>query len=128
MTSQDGFDAVILLAHGARDSNWRKPFERLHAEVHARLGAIPVMLAFLELAAPTFEEAAAEVVRQGAQRVLVVPAFLAGGGHVTKDVPALVTAARARHPQTTFEACGPLGEEPEVAAAMASAVVRQVRR
>ena len=47
------FDAVLLLAHGARDPNWRKPFERLHADVRARLGAIPVVLAFLELAAPT---------------------------------------------------------------------------
>jgi sirohydrochlorin cobaltochelatase len=121
------FDGVVLVAHGARDARWMVPFHRMRAELHLRLAPAPVALAFLEFATPRFSEAVAELHAAGARRVLVVPVFLSGGGHVAHDVPELVRPERARYPDVAFVLAGAIGEEPEVAAAMAEAVARLAR-
>lgn len=121
-------DAAILVAHGARDPRWAEPFRRVRDELGARLSPRPVALAFLELLAPTFEDAAAALHAAGARRILVVPVFLAGGGHVAKDVPELVRGAKARFGELDFVVTGALGEEPEVLAGMVQAVARLAGR
>jgi sirohydrochlorin cobaltochelatase len=118
------FDGVILIAHGARDARWLEPFSRLSAELSRDLAPCNVVLSFMEFAPPSLAEAALQLDRAGAVRVLVVPIFLSGGGHVAQDIPALVAAERARFPHVTFEVAGALGEEPEVMAAMAVAITR----
>ena len=118
------FDGVILIAHGARDARWLEPFTRLSAELSRKLAPCRVALSFMEFAPPSLADAARELDRAGVARVLVVPIFLSGGGHVAQDIPALVAAERTRFPHVTFEVSGALGEEPEVVAAMAAAVVR----
>ena len=118
------FDGVILIAHGARDQRWLEPFERMRAALTTKLDTCKVVLSFMEFAPPTLADAALELRRGGARRVLVVPVFLSGGGHVANDIPALVAKERARHPEVTFEVAGALGEEPEVTVAMVAAVAR----
>jgi sirohydrochlorin cobaltochelatase len=118
------FDGVILIAHGARDQRWLEPFIKMRAELEQKLRPRKIALSFMEFSRPTFAEAASELGREGVQRVLVVPIFLSGGGHVANDIPALVGAERARYPQIAFEVSGALGEESEVTAAMSAAVTR----
>lgn len=120
----EAFDAAILLAHGARDTRWLEPFDRLRERLEHRLGAGRVAVAYLDFAPPSLGEAAAELAQRGARRVLVVPVFLSGGGHVARDVPELVQGARARHPELSFTIAGAIGEEPEVVRAMEDAVSR----
>src|SRR6266498_1714586 len=146
MTS--AFDAIVLIAHGARDARWMEPFYAMRAEIAERLAGQQVALAFMEFAKPTFPEAVAEVCRATAggpkatpsntaaggpkaspsnttvHRVLVVPIFLSGGGHVAGDIPALVRTEQARYPKVEFAIAGAIGEEREVAAGMIDAVTR----
>jgi sirohydrochlorin cobaltochelatase len=117
-------DGVILIAHGARDQRWLEPFVRMRGDLASKLAPCKVVLSFMEFAPPTLADAAAELARAGAKSVLVVPVFLSGGGHVANDVPSLVAAERARHPQLTFTVAGAIGEEPEVVAGMSAAVTR----
>ena len=118
------FEGVILVAHGARDERWLEPFLRLRAELDEKLLPRKVALSFMEFSRPSFAEAASLLSREGKTRILVVPIFLSGGGHVANDIPALVARERARYPNITFEVAGALGEEPEVVAAMSAAIVR----
>jgi sirohydrochlorin cobaltochelatase len=118
------FDAVILIAHGARDARWMEPFQKMQAELARALAPQKVALAFLEFAKPDFAEAVADVCASGARTILVAPIFLSGGGHVAHDVPRLVATARERHPEATFAVSGAIGEEREVAAGMMDAVTR----
>ena len=122
------FDGVILIAHGARDQRWLEPFLRLRAELEEKLRPRKLALSFMEFSRPSFADAASELARENVQRILVVPIFLSGGGHVANDIPALVAAERARHPAIAFEVAGALGEEPEVTAAMSAAVERLAKR
>jgi sirohydrochlorin ferrochelatase len=95
-------------------------------ELQARLSDKHVALAYMEFAEPTFAQAAQQVHAASARRVLVVPVFLSGGGHVLKDVPPLIEPERSKYPGVTFEMSGAIGEEPEVVEGMRSAVARLV--
>lgn len=121
------FDAVILLAHGARDARWLLPFKDLRRAIAAKAAPARVSLAFAEYATPTLEEVVRDLTDAGAHKLLVVPIFLAGGGHVAKDVPALVAAERTRHAGVDIMVSGAIGEEPEVVQAMVDAVARLAR-
>jgi sirohydrochlorin cobaltochelatase len=121
------FDAVVLIAHGARDTRWTEPFVAMRSLLAERLAPKAVRLAFMEFAPPTLDDVVAEVCRAGGRHILVVPIFLSGGGHVANDIPKLVDAERKRHPEATFVLCGAIGEEREVAAGMLEAVARLAR-
>jgi sirohydrochlorin cobaltochelatase len=118
------YDGIILIAHGARDARWMEPFYKMRSDIQTRLGKTPVALAFMEFTTPTLADAADELDRAGAKKVLVTPIFLSGGGHVAHDIPKLIEPERARHPHMQFSASGAIGEEPEVRRGMEDAVVR----
>lgn len=88
--------ALLLFAHGSSDPGWAAPFRRLQAAVQAREPGRMVELAFLERMEPSFDECVNILHQRGVREVMVAPIFLALGGHMRKDLPALVTAARER--------------------------------
>ena len=114
---------LILFAHGARDPRWATPFEAVAARVRAVRPGVPVRLAYLEFMAPNLPDAGAELVRAGCTRIQVVPMFLGAGGHVRKDLPALLDGLRASHPGLRVTLHTAVGEIDSVMAAMAEAAL-----
>ncbi|MFZ5508859.1 MAG: sirohydrochlorin chelatase [Pseudomonadota bacterium] len=117
--------ALILFAHGARDPQWAEPFRAVRAAIARRAPEIPVELAFLELMSPSLGEAVDRVVARGARRVVVVPAFMAQGGHLKRDLPRLIGEVQAAHPQCVIEQTRPIGEVQEVIEAIAAFALTQ---
>jgi sirohydrochlorin cobaltochelatase len=113
---------LILFAHGARDPRWREPFDRLQALVDARHRG-PVTLAFLELMTPDLTEAARLLARGGVAGAIVVPVFLGTGGHLRKDLPALVSAAQEAS-GLPLQVADAAGEDGQVLEAIAAYCVR----
>lgn len=111
--------AIVLFAHGARDPEWAQPFEAIRSRVERELPGIPVSVAFLELMSPNLEDAVEALIANGAQQIHVVPVFMARGGHVKHDVPLLLDAVRARHPNVTIALAPAVGEAPAVIDAIA---------
>jgi sirohydrochlorin cobaltochelatase len=111
---------LILLAHGSPDPRWRAPFEKLAATLKAELGAKRVKLAYLEFVAPSLEDVAGELAREGEGqcRLRILPLFMSGGGHVAQDIPALVAALSWKYPEIEAEILPPVGEDPRVVAAI----------
>ena len=108
---------LLLFAHGARDARWREPFDRLLERV--RLGHDgPVQLAFLEFMQPDLTAAAVALTEAGARRIVVVPVFLGTGGHLRRDLPAMLEQARAAA-QVEMSATSAAGEDPGVLDALA---------
>lgn len=122
--SSPTFDAAILFAHGASDARWGQPFFAMRDKLRERLGDVRVGLAFMEYATPTLGETVTELYEGGARRMLLVPIFLSGGGHVFKDVPPMIAAQKERYPDIDLIVSGAVGEEPEVRAGMMDAVAR----
>ena len=111
--------AIILFAHGARDPEWALPFERLRAAVKLRLPGTMVEIAYLELMRPDLAGAIDGLIDRGATQIDIVPAFMAQGGHLKRDLPKLVATAQARHPQADLKLHSALGESQGVLDAMA---------
>lgn len=112
---------LILFAHGARDPRWAAPFEAVAARVRERRPEVAVRLAFLELMTPDLATAGSDLAADGCLAITVLPLFLGAGGHVRKDLPALVDALRHAFPQVQWTLEPPVGELPAVIDAMASA-------
>jgi len=109
---------LILLAHGSRDPLWRQPFEALSQRIAAAEGADSVALAYMEMAEPSLLTVAAEAVAAGAAQLLVLPLFMASGGHLRHDVPLLLNQIRHSHPHILVHMLPPIGEHPQVQAAI----------
>ena len=103
--------AIILFGHGARDSRWREPFDRLAALWRAQHVDIPVELAFLEMMQPSLEEAVASLAGNGATQIIIVPVFFGQGGHLRNDFPVLLEGCRGKFPNTTLSATPAVGED-----------------
>ncbi len=114
--------AIILFAHGARDPQWALPFERLRMAVKLRLPGTAVELAYLELMQPALAQAIDNLIDGGAREIDIIPAFMAQGAHLKRDLPALIDTAQARHPQAVLRLHPALGESQAVLDAMATQV------
>lgn len=115
---------LLLFAHGARDPRWAEPFDAVAARVRALAPAVAVELAFLEFMSPTLREAGERLVAAGCERVDVLPLFLGAGGHVRKDLPALLAALSEAHPGTAWQLQRAVGELDTVIDAMANAAAQ----
>jgi sirohydrochlorin cobaltochelatase len=128
MTQPEPNQALVLVAHGSPDPDWRRPLERLLATLTLELGDA-VTLAYLAHA-PSISDAITSLAAAGHRRVLVVAALLSPGGrHVKRDIPEAVEAARARHPELEIRLePGALGDDDQVVAALARASLDRLNR
>ncbi len=116
--------AIILFAHGARDPEWAAPFDIIKRQLQAARPDTRVELAFQDFMTPTLEQAVAQAAAQGAKRVVVVPLFMAQGGHLKQDLPRLARQIRAQHPHIELELQSAIGDVPEILQAITDWVLR----
>jgi sirohydrochlorin ferrochelatase len=92
--------SLLIVAHGSRraasNEEVRRLTERLRQRAGERYGA--VACAFLELAEPSIPQGIEQLVRAGADEVVVLPYFLSAGRHVAEDIPAEVASKQREHP------------------------------
>lgn len=126
--SQQAPSAVILFAHGARDPEWARPFHRIRAILQARAPQLPVEVAFLESMHPTLLEAVSALAERGAERITLVPLFMAQGGHLRRDLPEIVRRAAAANPGVLVRTAAAIGEVDSLLEAIADWVVQEHER
>ena len=119
---------VLLLAHGARDPRWAHPFRAVEGRLREAVGDAVVELCFLEFMTPGIVDAGHSLVASGCSEVDVVPLFLGGGGHVRKDVPALIAELQRAHPDVLWRMHPAIGESAVVIDALAAAAKAQLDR
>lgn len=114
---------LILFAHGARDPQWSLPFQEVAARVRRAMPAVEVELAFLEFMTPDLAQAAEQLLARGATKVEVLPLFLGAGGHVRRDLPAIVETLKRNYPDVIWHLHHAAGESPVVIDALARAAL-----
>ena len=117
--------AIILFAHGARDPDWAEPFGIIRSQLQAARPDLQVELAFQDFMTPTLDAAFARVAARGAERVVLVPLFMAQGGHLKQDLPVLVEKMRRQHPGLELEVLPAIGDAPEILQAISAWVLRR---
>ena len=116
--------AIVLFAHGARDPEWAAPFNIIQTQLQAARPETQVLLAFQDFMTPTLEAAVTQVVARGARRIVLVPLFMAQGGHLKQDLPLLVGKIRQQHPQIELRVMPAIGDAPEILQAIGDWVLR----
>ncbi len=81
-----------------------------------------IVLAFLDLMQPSLPACAASLHGEGVRSLRVVPVFLGAGGHLKEDLPKLVAGIRGQYKDLEITVEPPIGEQPEVIAAIARAI------
>ena len=117
-------EGLLLFAHGARDPAWARSFEAVAQRIAARKPNTPLQLAYLEFMSPTMAEAAQALAAAGCRVVHIVPLFLGSGGHVRKDVPALIESLQGQHGERVeWRLHSTIGDHALVTEAMAEAAL-----
>ena len=111
MTNPLAARGIILFAHGSRDPLWHKPIEAVAAQIATLSPHTPVVCAYLELSTPDLPTATRALLAQGARNVTILPLFLGVGKHAREDLPVLVGALRASHPDVQFALQPAVGED-----------------
>ena len=102
---------IVLVAHGSRDPQWARPFERIAASLARRLSEVSVGLAFLEHGV-SLDEAVAALAAKGVSSIRIVPVFLGQGAHVKEDLPRLIERCSRAGLHLRLET--PIGERSEL--------------
>lgn len=109
----------VLFAHGARDPAWAQPIESIRSAMLARDPGARVELGFLDFLSPSLPEAIDRLASGGVTDIVIVPIFMAQSGHTKRDLPAMLEAARVRHPRIAISVATPIGEAAQVVGAIA---------
>ncbi len=118
--------AVLLLAHGSPDPDWRRPVEQLRARLQRQRPEQVIREVYLGHGDLSLIELVDALACDGHRHLWILPVFLSPGGrHIKEDIPQRVAQAARRHPELTLELQpGALGAEPEVIEALAMAASR----
>lgn len=98
--------------------------QRVQAQLRESYPGVVVELAFLEFMAPDLPTRVAELATAGVQQISIIPMFIAQGGHLKNELPAMLNSLRSTYPDIQFSLSGPIGELDEVILAMARGAAR----
>mgnify|MGYP001594841876 CR=1 FL=1 len=104
--------AVIILGHGSRGDGNDAAVKRIAASIRESAGSDIAEYAFLQYAQPTPEDALDRCIRQGAEKIVIIPFFMQAGVHVAKDIPALLEKAKQKHPALDIRVTDYVGAHP----------------
>ena len=89
---------LLIMAHGSPDPRSNAPIYEVARRVRATGRYEAVTVCFMDLNEPSILDAAGAMAASGIAHIIATPFFLHMGSHVTKDLPALIAAARQHHP------------------------------
>jgi sirohydrochlorin cobaltochelatase len=116
--------ALVLFAHGSRDSRWAEPFRAIQRKVAAIKPDVTVELAFLELMEPRLADAVERLASTGHRRVSIAPLFMGQGAHLQRDLAGLVATLRSRFPELDLVLLPAAGEVDDVLDAISAWLAR----
>lgn len=91
-------EAIILLGHGSRVPGAGNRMEKVAEHLKQKYGHPRVEVCFASRLGPHLPEVFEKCVRQGAQKVLVIPYFLHEGLHLLLDIPEMMQEEAKKFP------------------------------
>ena len=101
--------AVLLVGHGSKVEGSSEAMNRVADHLRNRKPATFFQTAFLELESPNIPDGIELCIQQGAKEVIVVPYFVQTGKHVVRDIPNIISEAKAKHSNVAISLADYLG-------------------
>ena len=115
-------NAIILFSHGSVLCGAGQNLERIAREMQTSLQergeAERVVVGYLNYSEPTFEDAFAELVQNGATQITVVPYFLVAGFFVREKLTPKIAQMREQFPDVAVRVAEALLQHPSLAEAI----------
>jgi sirohydrochlorin ferrochelatase len=118
---------LLLIGHGSRATEAPKVLSEVAAALRRQFRKCVVEAAFLELNQPDVAGGIDRLVAQGAGRILFVPFSPYLDGHVGRDLPEHIAAARTRHPGLEIRIAPHLGYDARLVSICADRIHRGLR-
>jgi sirohydrochlorin cobaltochelatase len=99
---QQQHTGLLIMAHGSPNPASNAPIAGIAKRVRAVGRYAAVTVCFMDLNKPSIPDAIDAMIECGIQHIIATPYFLQLGNHVKDDLPAIIGAARARHPASTI--------------------------
>ena len=93
---------LLIMAHGSPHPESNAPIYGIAKRVRACGRYADVTVCFMELNQPSIPDAIDDIIGRGIDHIIATPYFLQLGNHVKDDLPAIIAAARMRHPASTI--------------------------
>lgn len=110
---------LIVFAHGSSVEEANEAVRQVAQRAADRSNFKLWSAAFLELAQPDLAAAVADLLAQGAERIVVTPYFLTMGIHLKRDLPNIAADVSARHPGLEIVCTDPLDGHPALESILA---------
>ncbi|MEO7910674.1 MAG: CbiX/SirB N-terminal domain-containing protein [Roseiflexaceae bacterium] len=94
--------SLLIMAHGSPRPASNAPIYGIARRVRAYGRYATVTVCFMDLNKPSIPDAIDDMSERGIRQIIATPYFLQLGNHVKDDLPALIAAARLRHPASTI--------------------------
>jgi sirohydrochlorin ferrochelatase len=114
---------LIAVAHGSRDPRSARVVAAAVSALRVRRPDLDVRLCFLDLNAPSVDRVIDGVAAEGHASAVVVPLLLGSAFHARVDLPALLDAARLRHPHLHVRQADVLGHDARLVDAVRDRIV-----
>jgi sirohydrochlorin cobaltochelatase len=90
---------IMVCGHGSRDDEAISEFASVAVGIAQRLPQYDIESGFLEFARPVIREGLDKLRGRGIERILAVPGMLFAAGHAKNDIPSVLNAYAAEHPE-----------------------------
>ena len=109
---------LLLVGHGTVDTRGVAEFTSFTERLRRTMTGTDVAGGFIELAAPSVNEAWRELTERGHSLFAAVPLVLVAAGHAKGDIPAALEREVRRQPGTRYRFGRPLGPHPTLLAVL----------
>ncbi len=120
-------DAVLILGHGSMREEANKTLFSIAGLLEKRLPGKMIKPAFMQFGKPDFFDGADACINAGADRVIVLPYFLASGDHVTKDIPGMIKKISEKNPAVQFILTKPIGVHSALTEVLAERIIESLQ-
>lgn len=104
-------NALLICGHGSRSEKHGTEFSALISRLHTLLPDVLIAQGFLETNQPPLGKALQDLIDKGITHITLLPAFLFRGGHVKRDIPAIVQDFQNQNPKINIDYGPALGED-----------------
>lgn len=122
--------SLLIVAHGSRRQSSNHSLMTLAKQVafHLPMNIDDVHIGFLEFAQPTVQSCIDSCFKQGTNRLLVLPYFLAQGNHVSEDIPKIIASAKRKWPHKQLSVLPHIGAMEEMSTLIAKRCLEELMK
>ena len=113
---------VLILAHGSREDDTEKTMDAIAEMVKEKLPDTIIETAYLQFRERDLKNGLENLIRQGANDILLIPYFLFSGVHIRHDIPAEIDEFLRNRKDVKIRMGDTLGADPRFAEVLAERI------